>query len=278
MRYILIYILPTTLIAALLLFYMKPLSLWLGNFIYPTVENVGENKVVGTVQEVSGQVTLSQSSGKKPLAKGDSVHNYDRIEVADKSHVNIKFPSQYTLKFLANSQFLVELWDQKKKETSPIYIYIKYGEHQMIQEGKKGRLFLIKNNRQFSPEETIQPQKPLKLATPTDPSQESPSNPSQSPMKESYPTTESIEKIVQSEITQFEKCLINHSNNPESLSGELLVGFSILNTGGVQGVETIKSQIKNKSFERCILDVFRKLIFQPFHGQSIDFTYPLKFK
>ena len=281
MRYAIIYLLPITIISVLLIYYMKPISHWLGNSLYPNMENTGHQEAVAKIQDMDGNVVARYSSGEKPLSKGSHVHNYDRIQVGDKSYIVLNFPFHYTLKFSENSQFLVELWDQKKKETSPVYIYIKYGEYEMIQQGQKGRLFLIKNNRQFTPEEGIPPQQGLTLVTPTnpmDPSQTPQTSPHQQPQTTtSYPSTEYIEKMVAAQLSHFEKCLIDHANDRESLKGDTLIGFSILNTGRVQDVAVIKSQIKNKPFEGCIVRVFQALIFKPFNGNMIDFTYPMSF-
>ena len=275
MRYAIIYLLPVTIISVLLIYYMKPISHWLGNSLYPNLENTGPQEAVAKIQDIDGNVVVRYSSEEKPLSKGQQVHNYDRIQVGDKSYIVLNFPSQYTLKFSENSQFLMELWDQKKKETSPVYIYIKYGEYEVIQKGQPGRLFLIKNNRQFTPEEGMPPQQGLTLVNPTDPSQTPQTSPNQQPQTTtSYPRTEYIEGVVAAQLPYFEKCLIDHANDRESLKGEALIGFSILNTGRVQDVAVIKSQIKNKLFEMCILRVFQALTFKPFNGKMIDFTIP----
>ena len=80
--------------------------------------------------------------------------------------MTLSFPSKYALKFVGHSQFVMELGDQKKGVASPIYIYIRYGQHKMVQAGKKGQLFLIKEGRQFLPEQTIPPKGELALMTP----------------------------------------------------------------------------------------------------------------
>ena len=74
MRHIVVYLVPTLLLAILLVYYVKPLSHWLGRLIYSPVESVEKGDVVAEVQEVSGKVVVHRPPQTKPLSKGDKVY------------------------------------------------------------------------------------------------------------------------------------------------------------------------------------------------------------
>ena len=289
MRHFFIYLLPALIAAALLIYYMKPLTHWLGNLIHPRVDFT---QVVGNVQKVTGRVVVKKYRQKEymPLKQGEAVYNYDRIQVVDKSNLILSFPSGYLLQFSENSEFILELWDYQKPQL-PTYIYLNYGQHKMLKKGKAGTLYIIKNNKQFIPEQTIPPQVPLEVLPPgvevsdtrskTDSLPNIPKPPKTPPRLRQDPnklSNEYIEKVVRQQRSLFEDCLANGLRDDGVASGDILVGFSILPSGKTADVKAISNQLTSKKLKNCVLNVFQRIRFRSFQGKPIDFSYPINFK
>lgn len=288
MRNFLVYLLPTFLVAALLIYYIKPLTHRLGNFIHPRVD---ATQVVGKAQEIIGRVTIKRHQQKKysAIQQGESVYNYDRIQVANKSSLILNFPSGYSLKFSENSEFVLELWDNQKPQL-PTYIYLNHGQHKMLKKGLTGSLYILKDNRQFTPEQKIPARTPLETLPPNSfPPSISQATTSQSPKgTKKNPTLrkqdfnnlsdEYIEKKVSQQISLFEDCLVKGLSEDGVATGNILVGFSILPTGKTTDVKAINSQLNSEKLKSCVLDVFKRMRFKSFQGETIPFSYPLDFK
>ncbi len=78
---------------------------------------------------------------------------------------------------------------------------------------------------------------------------------------------ESLEKL---NTTIQSKC------HPES--GELVVSFTIQNTGKIVKVVSTDGSLKGSKSEKCILDQISKHHFKSFEGKDIPVKYPFKFK
>ena len=259
-------------IVTLLIYYMKPITYWMESlFVSPSKKT----PVVATVVAINGQATAYRSFHTDSLKKGSHIYNYDRVEVGPQSLVTLSFPSGYHIEFSENSQFLVELWNQEKSQ-SPAYIYFEYGQHKMIQKGKSTGLYIIKNNKQYTPKQIIPPQTPLEVTSLTT------SFPTLPPLSEKTHTTlstEHIESKVREKRSQFEECLLNSLRKDQNVSGHISVGFSILANGKTTNVKAVQSDLTSGTLKACVLGIFKRLQFDSFkEDRPIDFTYPLDFK
>lgn len=290
MRSFFVYILPTFVGATLLLYYMKPLTHWVGNFIHPRVD---ANRIVGEAQEVVGSVIIKRYKENQftVLRPNSPVYNYDRIQVPEKASLTLNFPSGYSIKFLENSEFVLELWDYQKPKL-PTYIYLNRGRHEMLKRGPLESLYILKDNQQFTPDQTI----PTYIASlevlPTSASPPRLPAKQKSLPKSPHPplnlqklkkdlnnlSNKYINKVVGQQRLLFEDCLANALRDNKKPSGDILVGFSILPSGKTENIKAISDQLNNPTLKNCVLNVFKRTKFQSFQGKAIAFSFPLKFK
>lgn len=84
------------------------------------------------------------------LLKSGSIHHQDQILVDKKSSLTLSFPNGTELRLLENTKAIIELWNPNDTN-SPIYLTILFGDFELLRDGAKGKLFIIKDRQLFSP-------------------------------------------------------------------------------------------------------------------------------
>ena len=283
MRQLVIYLVPTFVFAFLLIYFIKPISHWLGGLIYSS--EVEAHLVVAGVEGLKGHAFVRKNKEEKYLSleSKQEIYNYDRIRVGHRSQLTLAFPfSGYTLEFSQDSEFVIEVGGERPQAVTSIYF--QRGTSKMIKAGKKGRLYIFKDGRRLTPEQKMLPRQLLEVK-PTLVQGGKATGSSKPSKKESDSksggkpglTDRYVEERIGKKRSLFENCLANSLRDDGVAGGDILVGFSILPTGHVTNVQAVKSQLTSENLERCVLDVFKRTRFKSFKGDIIEFSYPLKF-
>jgi hypothetical protein len=74
------------------------------------------------------------------------------------------------------------------------------------------------------------------------------------------------------------RCYTTLIQKQKNASGKLDVHFTVNNLGKVEDPMIVKTEIMDKKFEKCLLQVIQRTDFQPFQGQKVSTFLPLRFE
>lgn len=211
--------------------------------------------------------------------------------------MDIRFPSGTELRLIEKTQAIVEYWNPADTN-SPVYINIMIGDFELLELGQRGKVFIVKDRRLFSP--SYRPKDKvftLKLRssklglaeTDEPPVEENPSQPDNTSSQLSPPTTQSgqdstltneyIENVITNKKKNFQHCQANAiRRSMGKVEGMVLVGFTIQPRGKIEDARILQTSINNQQLMDCLLSVFKTCRFQGFTGAPIVRSYPLSFE
>jgi hypothetical protein len=248
------------------------------------------------------------------LLKSGSIHHQDQLLVDKKSSLFLSFPNGTELRLLENTKAIIELWNPSDTN-SPIYLTILFGDFELLRDGTKGKLFIVKDRQLFSP--SFRPKKKAFELTfksseigiarrelNPNPEESKAENPNDSlegeeatpqpatpnPTKEALPsstvtnsipdtlTNSYIEDTIVNQKSQFQKCQANSIRETGPVNGQVVISFTIDPRGKIEEVKVLQTTIENQQLLNCLLSVFRNTPFQAFKGQPITRSFPLTFE
>jgi TonB family protein len=94
------------------------------------------------------------------------------------------------------------------------------------------------------------------------------------------PTSESVlDELIASKRSLLKRCYENYLRKNPLATGELVVEFTLQNSGKVSSSRVKDSSFfKDETFKSCVQDVFKRIKTSPFEGDSILVTYPIQFE
>lgn len=101
--------------------------------------------------EMSRFHTYSSSRLRKGGKLDIPVYHMDKVIVQARSKTRLEFLDGYEIEFLPYSRFVLEKWDAENN-SGPIYINLLNGSFRMVKKGRRGSIFIVKNNNIFVPE------------------------------------------------------------------------------------------------------------------------------
>ncbi len=291
----LLFVLPATFLAlglAVASFHVTPTP------YRPPEYSLNNELAIITANEGHVEISRFHTSHSSPLPKGQklsiSLYNLDRIQTRLASKTRVQFLDGYELEFRPKSMFVIEQWSPKDNQ-GPIYMNLLAGDYKVIQKGRPGSVFIVKQGQVFDP--LRKPQKNLRvLATHIHSSIETsvvtakqskkPKNNDIAEVK--VPLTkaplirtlsnEYIDETIAKSRDQFVKCQQYAIRENKASKGQLLVGLSIEPIGKMKEVQVLASDIKNPELHNCILKVLGRTSFRSFDGPEIVRSYPFIFE
>ncbi len=248
------------------------------------------------------------------LLKSGLIHHQDQLLVDKKSSLSLSLPNGTELRLLENTKAIIELWNPNDTN-SPIYLTILFGDFELLRDGAKGKLFIVKDRQLFSP--SFRPRKKgfelnfksseigiarrelsphpeeSKAEIPSDGiegEEEAPQPAAPTPTKEALPsstvanfipetlTNSYIEDTIVNQKSQFQKCQANSIRETGPVNGQVVISFTIDPRGKIDEVKVLQTTIENQQLLNCLLSVFRNTPFQAFKGQPITRSFPLTFE
>jgi hypothetical protein len=256
-----------------------------------------EEGSLGIVSEIQGPVELLSYNSPSPqkLKPGQDVeiHHMDLLQTHAEASAVVKLPSGYELKLKPDSKLLFEAWSSEAR--APTYLHVLAGSYEMLRAGQRGQVFVQQNRKLIYPEGNVfranyelaikAPEYSLPGAASKNNEEEGEEEPkTTAPQKESSSTeipetlsNDEIDQVLANQRLQFERCQTNALRENLPAQGKILVGISVANTGKVQEVRTLSSDLNNPSLQNCILSVFERVQFRTFKGPTIQRSYPLVF-
>ncbi|MBK9038753.1 MAG: AgmX/PglI C-terminal domain-containing protein [Bdellovibrionales bacterium] len=248
------------------------------------------------------------------LLKSGSIHHQDQLLVDKKSSLSLNFPNGTELRLLENTKAIIELWNPNDTN-SPIYLTILFGDFELLRDGTKGKLFIVKDRQLFSPSfrpkkkefelifksseigiarrelNLIRRNRRLKIQmtalkvkkrhlSQLHLIQQKKPSPS-STVTNSIPdtlTNSYIEDTIVNQKSQFQKCQANSIRETGPVNGQVVISFTIDPRGKIDEVKVLQTTIENQQLLNCLLSVFRNTPFQAFKGQPITRSFPLTFE
>lgn len=249
------------------------------------------------------------------LLKSGSIHHQDQLLVDKNSSLSLSFPNGTELRLLESTKAIIELWNPNDTN-SPIYLTILFGDFELLRDGAKGKLFIVKDRQLFSPsfrpkkkgfeltfksseigiarrELNPNPEEESKAENPNDDiegEEAAPQPAAAAPTKEALPsstvanaipdtlTNSYIEDTIVNQKSQFQKCQANSIRETGPVNGQVVISFTIDPRGKIDEVKVLQTTIENQQLLNCLLSVFRNTPFQAFKGQPITRSFPLTFE
>lgn len=289
-----------------LLIYAKPISYLIVSQLWPEEQLIEAplgkaTNIVGRVSRQSSQAYL----GEAITNKNSVIRHRDRIIVGSNSKINFQLDNGYELELGENSEALFESWGDSRNN-QVVYLTLLSGDYSLINSGKRGSLFIIKNKNIFAPEYRPKEKTTAVIQTPEAKSTDRkvletnkkavsktdlPEQPEKQPeninktgmgmpqkrYQESL-DTQYIERILASRDQLFRRCRLTSLRDKKNNTGNLLYTFVIQPTGQVRSVRLLQSDVQNISLQNCVASVIERTKFKTFKGEDISLSYPIRFE
>ncbi len=275
---------------------------WMGNWAERREFAKNQKPVIAKVAALEGQVKRKAFKGLQPeliaLSQTESeLRDLDTLMVESNSSAKIESSTGYSLQFGPGSFVILERWNQSD-ENSPLYLHLISGSLQVLQKGQRGSVFIL-HEGQLSYPEGFAPKAIRELIASSrfslGDSAELPEDSKTQDAPESNPSPEAkdlnqmasslqtltdtyLDEVIGAQRLNFQKCQANAIRDGLNAKGEVIVGLQIAETGSIQELNLLRSNLNNEAFERCIQDVFSRIRFKSFKGGNIARSYPLTFE
>ncbi|MCB0350513.1 MAG: AgmX/PglI C-terminal domain-containing protein [Bdellovibrionales bacterium] len=298
--------------AVLLIIYSRTFSERLYQFFFKPEQNLQVQKFsVATLTDKVGTVFVRHTGENEfsAIKPNTDFFNLEQIKVGRASSASLLFKSDWRLELQENTIATFELY-RPGQDNSPALLSIAKGSYSVLQPGKKGMLYIMRDKKVFSPDTDVQPQSrvielqtsveniiPDKTSEPesltdttpqvsaTSPAHSLPSaiTPGKLPDKikmgdEETLSSPYIEEILGAQASAFRKCQLNSLRDNKTSVGSLLLSVTISPAGKVDRVKVLQDQINNSQLVGCATSVIDRVQFKSFDGMPITLTYPLEFK
>lgn len=243
---------------------------------------------VGQVLEVEGTGTRVPFPQGSPmdLETAQTLRHLDKIELQSRAKVQISLKG-FKLVLQGPGLFIVESWNSQQPK-GPALLQVISGDFYILNEGPSGQLFVLKDGELKDPKSASAPKvrslliSQLQLGEPvpsTLPAEVGMSTTSSKPSEQDeIPSNDYLDGEIGKQKDQFQKCQSNALREQAEARGQILVGLTIAPDGKVTEVRVVNSTMLDNKMNSCILEVFRRLKFNPFKGAPIVRSFPLSFE
>jgi hypothetical protein len=260
---------------------------------------------VGEILEVRGHVThrLPRSVNVEPLSEATELHNQERLTTGKNSSVLLQLDDGSKLRLEEDSSFIVE-FDPTKEEALTATLLA--GRVTPLVRGKPGALRVFQGGREIDLGETKAEvpvigsaslparagETELVVVAPTPDESAVPASPSASPptAKAAEPVAkgmgaakltdtlsdDEIRKFMRAQTGYFQRCYLTFMNRAgrskaaaPAKSGVVVVGFTIQPSGKTSGASIVRSDFKDLTLQKCLLEVIERTPFRAFDGDAI---------
>jgi hypothetical protein len=299
------YVALTFIIAALLIFFSKPIAILIVESISPSPDTKGTPvaqvaEVIGEVFVRRSQVTYTKPIEKVPLA----IYHQDTLLIGTGSSARLIVAGGTEGVLLEDSEAIIEFFSAKDA-LSPVYLTIRQGDFEIKKAGVPGRFFIVKDKKVLSLAEweshRSQPMKVVDLEKAEAQTKIESANPSPGPTWTMQTATEEkqlreentgpvikiaagetlssayIEKTLALRSPQFRHCQANSVRDRLAAFGQLVFSIRIESNGKVSAAKPMSSTINNIHLHSCVADVIMRTSFHNFDGPAITLSYPIDF-
>lgn len=256
-----------------------------------------EAPAIAKITSLEGTVQVLQpgkTEWKKASGRETRLHHKDRVVTQRRSSATVSFDSGYELGLSDMGHFRIESWDPSTPD-APVYVVVIQGHVVMNRQGATGKLYILKDDALFVPEQTPESQpSPLvigsgdssvrvvrpgdkKAAASNEPKPATPATPSPTDGLPETLSNEVIDDAIAEQRMAFQKCQANSLRESGSASGKVVLALTIDGSGRINEVKTLESQV-TKDLERCVVSVIERIRLPAFTGAPIVRSYPLAFE
>jgi hypothetical protein len=300
----------TVVVAISLIFFSKPMAIWIVDLISPAPASKGTPvaqvaEVVGTVELHPSQATYSKPVSNVPAA----LYQHDALLVSTGSLARLIFQGGAEINVLEDSEVLVEFFNPKDA-LSPVYLTLRRGNLEIKKPGIEGRLYVVKDKKVISLSEWTQnggepsnvvnvdgstPAVSVKGAGSNEAPGSAP-NANSEAVKTSGASLENtapvvdlgggeqtlssayIENTLAGKGQQFRRCQINSVRDKLPALGQMLFSIRIEPSGKVANVRQLSTTVNNIHLTSCVTDVIERSVFRAYNGKAITLSYPIDFQ
>ncbi len=219
-------------------------------------------------EQDAGAKTHGLDQYEETIAKvGMKLRHLDIVKTVQESEVLLELlNSKGQIRLLENSEILIE-----KSEDQNILITVRFGDIIVEKFGTSPSFWVRKDGRQLTAQDyALSSEKNMEVLRSIGQQQSlATDNNTLSQAK--------IEEILSSKKSDFFRCYGQLIQKAEQAQGQVLISFEISNRGQVIKVDIARSDIEDKSFKSCLVEVVARIKFPAFEGKSVTTVFPLKF-
>jgi len=267
-----------------------PIAHWWAN---QKVDAPGKQMELGKISSFDGRVLIRnfKQTEFNELSSPTSVLHLDTLQIQSRSRMELEFPSNFKVAISGPALLVLEAW-QSTSPQSPVLLHVLSGELEILTEGTKGQLYVMKDNQMLDPVAAAKTGTRgliLSSLNLVDSNSEptAPEAPPQPKANEVHPDSVSVENTLSNEYIDaniaerqedFQRCQTHAVRENAESRGQILIGITIAPTGKMDEVRILSSDINNETFKNCVVEVFQRIHFKAFSGPVIVRSYPLKFE
>jgi hypothetical protein len=298
----------TILVAVSLIFFSKPIAIWIVELVSPPP--VGRGTPVAQIAEVIGDVQMREAAVtyvKSVEEVPQQIYQHDAVLVRTGSLARLIFQGGAEINVLEDSEILVEFFNPKDP-LSPVYMTLRRGDLEIKKPGVAGRLFIVKDKQVLSLSQwtanlnqpsnvvSVDGEAPAVSVTVGDEKIPPPIGmPTGDIVKNSGEALDSsapvvkvggeetlssayIEKTLANKGAQFRRCQINSVRDKLPALGQMMFSIRIEPNGTVGAVRQLQTSIDNIHLTSCVTDVIQRSVFRAYAGKPITLSYPIDFQ
>jgi hypothetical protein len=304
----------TALVAISLIFFSKPIAIWIVEAISPAAPSKGTP--VAQISEVVGDVDLRQAhvTYTKPVAETPTqLYQHDAVIVRTGSLGRLIFQGGAEINVLEDSEVLVEFFNPKDA-LSPAYLTLRRGNLEIKKPGLAGRLFIVRDKKVISLAEwtdvATQPSNVVSVDNEAPAVSVNAASAGAAAVAGNGAATSAaagavkasgealdgtapiidigggeqtlssgyIESTLAAKGQQFRRCQINSVRDKLPALGQMLFSIRIESTGKIGAVKQLSSTINNIHLTSCVTDVIERSVFRAYNGKAITLSYPIDFQ
>ncbi len=219
-------------------------------------------------EQSSGVKTHGLDQYEETIAKtGMKLRHLDIVKTLQESEVVLELTeTKGQIRLLENSEVLIE-----KSDDQTLLITVRFGDIIVEKFGASPSFWVRKDGRQLTAQDyALSSEKNMEVLRSLGQQQSvATDNNTLSQAK--------IEEILSSKKSDFFRCYGQLIQKAELAQGQVLISFEISNRGQVIKIDIARSDIEDKSFKSCLVEVVARIKFPKFEGKSVTTVFPLKF-
>lgn len=227
--------------------------------------NLSQNHLA-TILEKSGQILLGNNEmpAESELTIKSKIYSGDKVRSSEESDALIQFTSGAQIRLQPKTEVLFELQDNQQ-----ILLVVKTGDI-TIEKFSDSPLWIRQNGQLYTAADYALLDKSTV------------NNPSAVSRTENSELTDlshnEIETVLNQKKSDFFKCFGQLLQRSPHASGQVMLSFSVSPLGSVTNPEVAKTEISDRDFQACLLEVIARTRFRSFKGSPITTVFPIYFE
>lgn len=238
-------------------------------FSFFAKKQLNDSVALAQVERELGKSYVYSSGFSRREAVTDSrdIFNQESVETLETGEVKISFANGYVLNLESNSMLTLE----RNSDTNETLVTLTRGSLTVEKIGREPLFYILQNGKKILARDYVQ----QKLA---DSSPAAYVKPLETNNTSSQLSEEEIHTLLNGQRSSFFKCYAQLLQNSPESKGMISLNFIIEPSGKIQQASVDSKDLPDKNFQKCLVEILKRLEFRSFAGPSISTLFPMKFE